>query len=498
MRPLLVSSVLLVLCLVAVAGCLSTGSDGAGQAAVPDVYKDPRVVNHVTETNPVRVADPAQDFSKVIVTDHGAPEMHTIRALHGGSFGLDLVGYNDLTDKLNPGTAGTGWGAAGMWHQYACVAAWLGTTSIAIVDLSDPTDPTVVSQTDDPLVNGDCQFTEDGDYLFAGAYLGPGPNPAIGDQPACPRGCPGGGGINVWDTHDKANPVHILYTDTGEYHTLQVHTDPATNTTYVVQAYSGHIYRFDPQGPTLVEVTTVTPMEHDMWVGKHPVTGKWLLYSGNSSGFNIYDFDHPEDPTFISSWQPDDAQPDQQGAGCCGWHRQAQMDTLVDGKAIVVVAGEDCGGGNGLPYFMIDVTDVHEPKYVSSVEVPGHLRADTNAAHLCEFTTHEFSIHDGYLITANYHAGAWLFDIGTPERLRHPVVLGYYIPATEPATADPPFSLTGAQDLTWPWNPFVWGSFFDERGYALVGDFSSGMYLLSIPGVSGEGTVSATSASGPA
>jgi hypothetical protein len=486
---LLLPATVLALSFLAIAGCLS--DDGGKDPDVPDVYDDPRVTGHVTETSSVRLPDPGQDFSDVIVTDHGAPEAHTVRALHGDSFGLELVGYNDLSDKLNPGTAGTGWGAGGIWHEYACVAAWLGTTAIAIVDISDPTQPTVVSQTDDPLVNGDCQFTADGDYLFAGAYLSAAGTAGLENPPSCfttvfPRGCPGGGGINVWDVHDKANPVHILFTDTGEYHTLQVHTDPVTNVTYVIQAYSGHIYRFNPGPPaTLEEVTQVQPMAHDMWVGKHPVTGHYYLYTGNGSGFNAYTFDDPLQPEFAGGWQPDDSQPDQQAGGCCGWHRQAQLETLIDGKAILVVAGEDCGGGNGLPYFAIDITDIAEPKYVSSFEVPGHLQADQNAAHLCEFTTHEFSIHDGYVITANYHAGAWLFDIGSPERLQHPVVLGYYVPATEPATNDPPFSITGAQDLTWPWNPFVWGTFFDERGYILMGDFSSGMYMLSIPGVSG-------------
>jgi hypothetical protein len=166
-------------------------------------------------------------------------------------------------------------------------------------------------------------------------------------------------------------------------------------------------------------------------------------------------------------------------AGCCGWHRQATVDQLIDGKAIAVVAGEACGAGYTLPYFVMDVTDPTAPKVLSKWEIPGK-PVSTDKEHLCEMSPHEFAVFDGYVVTGNYHAGVWLFDIGSKERLLHPVTLGYYIPDEEPATKSGP---AGAQDLTFPWNPFVWGAFFDERGYVLAGDFSSGVYMIDIPGL---------------
>jgi hypothetical protein len=470
------SSVLLLL-----SGCLQSSKQPASGVDLSNV---PVVSSH-------RLADPHKEseFSKVIIGDHGAPEMHSIRSLHTGLMsGIEKVGWNPLVDKANPGAVGTGWGAAGLWTTYACVAQFAGTGAIAIVDIKDPAKPTVLSQVDDPLVNGDCQFTDDGDYLFAGAYIGPGPNPKVGEQPACPSGCPGGGGINVWDVHDKSNPRHILYTDTGEYHTLHLWTT-ARNETFVVQAYSGHIYRFDPTGPALVVVNTITPMQHDMWISKHPITHQTLLYSGSSKGFVIYDFDRliagaNATTGQVGEWVPDDdpgVSAEQLRGGCCGWHRQATVDQLIDGKAVAVVAGEACGAGYTLPYFVMDVTDPSNPKVLSSWEIPGK-PVSTDKEHLCEMSPHEFAVHDGYVVTGNYHAGVWLFDIGNAERLRHPVTLGFYVPADEPATA--PGSLgVGAQDLTFPWNPFVWGAFFDDRGYILAGDFSSGVYMLKVPGL---------------
>lgn len=458
------------------AGCLS--NDDAG-----DSLNDPR--DTAASVTAQRLPDPGKEdeYAAVVIGNHGAPMMHTVRALHGGADFLKEVGWNPLTDKLPPGAAGTGWGAAGLWQNYACVAQFAGTGAIAIVDVTDPANLIVTAQVDDPLVNGDCQFTQDGNYMFAGAYLAGAEYPDAGEQPACPHGCPGGGGINVWDTSDKSNPVHILYENTGEYHTLQVHTDPDTNQTYVVQAYSGHIYRFDPDGPVLIEVTTITPMEHDMWISTHPITGDVLLYTGSGKGFTVYDFDDPEDPKEIGVWDYENdpvVTPEDLRRGCCGWHRQATVDQLVDGKAIAIVAGEACGDGYTLPYFVIDVTDPTSPKALGKWEVPGKPET-TDPAHLCEMSPHEFAVHDGYVVTGNYHAGVWLFDVGSAERLVKPVTLGYYIPAREPATDD---GAMGAQDLTFPWNPFVWGAFFDDRGYILAGDFSSGVYMLEVPGIS--------------
>ncbi|MEK6985687.1 MAG: hypothetical protein AABX89_04825 [Candidatus Thermoplasmatota archaeon] len=456
----------------ALAGCMASTDDSTSTDG-PDLTNIPSV-------SPTRIADPGTDFSGVVVTDHGAPGMHTIRALHGGSAFLEQVGYNALTDNINPGAVGTGWGAAGLWRTYACFAQFAGTGAISIVDIADPIAPVVLSTVDDPLVNGDCQFTDDGNYMLAGAYLAGAEYPDFGEQPICPQGCPAGGGINVWDVHDKSNPVHILYTNTGEYHTLQLYFDPITNATYVIQAYSGNIYRFDPNVPALGLVATVTPMEHDMWLARHPITGQSLLYTGSGGGFIIYDFADPSDPKEIGLWNAEEGA--EQNAG---WHRQASVDQLIDGMAVVVVAGEDCGKGNSLPYSTVDVSDPTNPITLGTWSVPGNPRSDAQEtpAHLCEFSPHEFSVFDGYVAAGNYHAGTWLFDIGSAERVRNPVTLGYHIPATEPLTEEPVF---GAQDLTFVWNPFVWGSFFDERGYIIAGDFSSGMYVLKVPGVTQE------------
>lgn len=446
----------------ALAGCVQT----------PDV--DPAAVAGEGGLSAERLPVPDVDFSGVIVADHGVPNAHAVRALHHGSHGFEVVGYDPLTDKTPAGSVGTGWGAIGLWKNYACVAQLAGTGSVAIVDITDPADPVVTAQTEDGFVNGDCEFTADGDFLFAGAYLSALPSLApLQGLPIPGAGDVAGSGIHVWDVSDKSSPKHVLFSDTGDYHTHFLHTNG--NGTYLVQAYTGNIYKFDPSGPSLDLVTSITPMDHDMWVAKHPVTGKTLLFSGAGQGTVIYDYDDPEAPALLGEWQPEE------GTRFEGWHRQATVDQLVDGRAILVAAGENCNDGKTEPYVTLDITDVTQPKLLGAWELPGQPENPAYAANLCTFSPHEFSVFDGYVVSGNYHAGIWLFDVGTPERAAAPVTLGYFLPDHEPLQHG-----GTPQGYQFPWQPFVWGAFFDERGYVLAADASSGLYVLKIPGVTRE------------
>lgn len=456
MRSLAVAAALVLL----LVGCVAPAADlDAGASAGAGVVTSERL------------AAPDVDFASVIVADHGGPNAgHAARPLHKGIQGFEVVGHTPLLDKAPLGSAGTGWGAIGIWKNYACVAQLAGTGSIAIVDIADPAKPTVLAQTEDGFVNGDCEFTADGNYLFAGAYLSAAPSV----EPLMDLPIPGAGdlaapGMHVWDVTDKSNPKHILYSDTGDYHTHFLHTN--ANGTYLVQAYTGKIYKFDPAGPTYEQVAEITPMEHDMWVAKHPVTGRTYLYSGAGQGVVIYDYEDPENPFQVGEWQPEE------GARTEAWHRQATVDQLVDGKALLIAAGENCSDGKTEPYAVFDITDPANPLFLAEWELPG--KPEAKGANLCTFSPHELSVFDGYVASGNYHAGVWLFDVGSAERMMAPATLGYFIPDVEPVGPR-------AGTLPFPWAPFVWGAFFDERGYVLTADAGSGLYILKVPGVTPE------------
>lgn len=449
--PLLAAFVLLV------AGCVSP-------AAVT-----PQAVGDASSVTMDRLPVPETDFSKVVTPDHGAPNAHVVRALHKGIEGMELVGHDPLTDKLPPGAAGTGWGAIGLWKNFACVAQLAGTGSVAIVDIADPAKPVVKAQTADAFVNGDCEFTADGKYLFAGAYIGV--ETPVSQRPPQTVGplVARTSGVAIWNVEDKSSPKFLMYSPTGEFHTHMLHTNE--NGTYLVQAYTGKIYKFDAEAPALEQVAQAQPMDHDMWIAKHLITGQTLLFSGAGAGLIIYDYDDPEHPEPIGEWQPE------KGDRTEAWHRQATVDQLVDGKMLLIAAGENCSDGKTEPYGVFDVTDPTMPTFVSTWELPG--KPEAKGANLCTFSPHEFSVFDGYVVSGNYHAGVWLFDIGNAERMAAPPTLGYYLPDKEPVGPR-------AGTLPFTWAPFVWGAFFDERGYVVTADAGSGLYVLKIPGVTKE------------
>lgn len=94
-------------------------------------------------------------------------------------------------------------------------------------------------------------------------------------------------------------------------------------------------------------------------------------------------------------------------------------------------------------------------------------------------SAHEFETWNGYVACGNYHAGLWLFDIGTLERAKDPVTLGYYLPHEVPATG------LGTHNTAFAFNPYTWGGYFDERGYVYTADWGSGLYVLKFDGTAG-------------
>jgi hypothetical protein len=461
------SAVLLVL----LAGCLSapapiTNDPGAGEPTFGG------------EATKARLPVPDFDFSHVIDPDHGGLwNGHALPELHTGAYGLTLVGYNPMTDVMTGESAtgqDSGYGALDTWGRYVCVTHFAGTGGVTIVDIQDLAKPRILSSVDSGMVNSDCQFTDDGNYLLLAAYAGvgtgvPGAPPPAGDA--------GSNGVLVYDVHDKARPRFLFLdnhgagaagTTSSAYH--NVFTATINGTIYVFQTYTGNVLSFTPGDLELKMRARVDKSDHDMWVGRHPVTGRWIMITGAGDGTRVYDMEDPGDPKVLGEWEGHD--------GYQGWHRQWPLSNTVDGHALMLVAGEDCGGGAGLPYTVLDFTDPADLVELGHWQIPNR-PVPPPGAHLCELTTHEFESWDGYVATGNYHAGLWLLDIGSMERAREPVALAYYLPhevaQLRGGTTNKPFY----------WNPDVWGGYFDERGYVLAADWASGLYVLRFGATAG-------------
>jgi hypothetical protein len=472
---------LLVLAALLAAGCLSalepTPTTVLGKQAAAGIYG---------AVTPDRIPPPDQDLSKAIASDHGAPYLHILPMLHNGSYRLSLVGYNPLT-RMGQGdnvvTANSGYTAVTVWHDLACVSHFAGSGGeggATIVNISDPANPVVVASIMDFAIGSRCQFTDDGKFLLYSAYGGvnPGPNaPGAAGPMLGPVTDAGSYGITVFDATDKAHPKYLFHDSQGqapgansvggsEYHNFDVVAINGTN--YIFQTYTGNILALAPDGKSMKIVSHVEHSDHDMWVGRHPITGQWMMATGAGSGTAVYNLEDPTHPVLVGGWQAH--------ANYTGWHRQFPLLQTVDGHAFLVVAGEECGNGDSLPYTVLDWTDPTNITELGHWQIPGN-PAIKEPGQLCSMNSHEFTTWDGYVATGNYHAGVWVFDIGTSDRAKSPVTIGYYLPDENPMQHG---GMPG-RNTPFAWNPDVWGAYFDSRGYIVTADWYSGFYVLKFP-----------------
>lgn len=463
--PLLVAAVLLA------AGCLSP----APTTAPSDDAAAPLGKPASAERAPAA----SEDLSGAIASDHGAPYLHAARSLHEGSYGMELVGYNPLTipgagdpPEMQDGA----YIAMDLWNDtLACVAHFVGgggaMGGATIVDITDPANPTWLSSVSSPAWNSDCQFTDDGRFLLLGTYLredAAAALPVVGEALRM--------GLDVFDVTDPKQPKLVLHDEQGmegeggadAYHNL--YTAKIGGTNWIVQTYTGNVLKLAEDGSSVEIVATVEHTDHDMWVGKHPVTGRWSMVTGAYPGTVVYDFEDPTDPALLSTWEAHD--------GLTGWHRQWPLAELVEGRALMVVAGEECDNGKSLPYTVLDWTDPEDIVELGNWIIPG--APEVKEPGMCTMNSHEFETWNGYVATGNYHAGVWLIDIGTMERARAPATIGYYEPHEDPVMHG------GAPAKPFAWAPYVWGAYFDSRGYVYAADQQTGLYVLKFAGTRGE------------
>ena len=449
--------VALALAALAVAGCLDSSDTAPGSAAPQEGW-----------VSAERIPDDGFDYAGEWDWAHGGdPAGHALASNHQHAHGVELVGYNPLTRVLEGGDPlghDASFIALDHWTDgtahYVCVAHYQAGPGggATIVDVTDPTEPTMLATVLSGMQNSDCQFTDDGRFLFVASYLGatpglPGVPPPVGDLMA--------EGVLVYDVGDKAEPRFLRHdtngADMNAYH--NVFTAKIGGTNYVFQTYTGTILALDEQTGALEAVGRLPVADHDLWVGRHPVTGQWLAITGAGPAMAIYAVDDPARPTLLAEWVPSEDK-------YTGWHRQWPVLEPVEGRALMLVAGEE-GASAADPtwYSVIDFTDP------AAIEELGHWSIPVPEA---AATQHEFESWDGYFATANYHSGMWVIDIGTLERARDPVTIGYYLPHEDPIENGGVAPPAGAS------TPNVWGAAFDDRGFIYVADRTSGLYVLRI------------------
>lgn len=406
---------------------------------------------------------PAFDFSTIVDPDHGG---HEVPMLHTNAFGLHLTGQTGVGSILPPGMRGS-ITQIDVWNGYAVTPGMENGPAFVITDIRDPAHPKPVSYFPTIADGWTARFSKDGQYLFYGCQVLGAPYAPGGvargtcrDPNAITGASSAASGVSVFDVRDKAHPRFVDFIEVGGSHNIQAAFIDGYD--YVVTAKTA-ILKFDRATQRLYPVAEV-PGTHDATVVKHPVTGDWLLYTGTKE-LAIYNINDPASPvTVLDAGQWKDG---------TGWHDQVAFPYLVDGRALLALSGESFSSTSGLPdkVTIADITDPAHPKKLSMWVPP--------FASQLPWASYTFSVHEmaatpqGQLAVSWYHGGVWVIDLSTKERQEKPVTLAAFQPSKDINVVPSDFAQTPV-----PMVPFVWSAAWDQRGYLVVPDMHTGVYVV--------------------
>lgn len=458
-----------------VAGCLS--DDGADD--------DPTGGEPSQVLAPVSPEGPDFDFGSVVDSTHPG---HSVASLHTAGRGLELVGHAGLGEILPPTTRGS-ITSIDIHGDYAVVGGMEGGLAFAIVDLSDRANPRAVGWAPTAADGWTARFSGDGNTVFYGCQmLGATGSPtanAVGTctdpdevhAPSTPVSPTNPGGVSAWDVTDKTNPTFLDFLPAPGSHNIYAQVIDGVD--YIFTA-STAIIKWDNATKTLEQVADVAG-QHDQTVVRHPVTGDWLLFVG-SGELTIWNVNNPADPQLVYEPDPDTPAP------WTGWHDQAVVPGLVDGRAILLLAGETGvypGGGEAPPDIVsvVDITNPVAPVLLSQWSPPFSVPLP--------YASYLYSVHEmaatptGQVSIAWYHAGVWVIDVSTQERQGGPTILAAYQPHEDIDITPSTFAQTPL-----PYVPFVWSAAWMADGHLVVPDMHTGVYVLEPewglhPGVDG-------------
>ena len=429
--------------LILVAGCVTPPSE------LPDAEPGP-----APTFAPLVPPAPDFDFASIVDPDHAS---HQAPHLHEAGHGLTLVGHTGIAPVVPPGVTGS-ISAIDIAGTYALVAGYQGDLAFAIVDISDPAAPSPVSA----FVGGGnprtARFSDDGNYVFYGCESPGSPTPLSRACDGSPLAVDAPSGIVAVDVTDKAAPKFVTFLAAGGAHNVFVTSIGGVDHVFTA---STEILAFDREAGELKRVAEV-PGVHDATVARHPVTNDLLLFTGTGE-LAIYNVSDPAQPQLV--YEGEDAE-------WVGWHDQVLVPGLVDGRAILLLGGESFQGADqGGVVYVVDVTDPAAPQLVGEW-TPPFMPSLPWVSYL--FSMHEMAATPtGQVAVSWNHGGVWVIDVSTRERQAAPVTLAAYQPHETPDVVP---SL-GASSPLWML-PRVWGAGWDARGYLVVPDMLTGVYVL--------------------
>lgn len=471
MRPLVLAATVL---FVALAGCIGTPADDAA-----DTQQDEDTLANVA-------AQIEQQH------DHDDAREHDL------AWNLERVGYHtgyeDPDNAPNePASFSEGFRGFAVHGDHAYLCRGGEDSGVAIVDVSEPSEPTFAAHFSMPQCN-DVVVGEEGRWVLAGTQRNP-----ISDVPqeseAGPASAPRG--AYLIDAEDPTNPTFESFHETpyNGVHTLTSYATDDGRQLFMVQSYD--LYStVDPTGQAplpapdgaapvthrtvvteLVEApdgthqlervstysatgsTVENPEEqiivHDAIVRENPVDGnRYLIVAYWDLGVHIVDFEDPSNPQLVGTY--DDFSPSEYA----NIHRADAFPTLVDGKWVIVSEPEIAGADETGQLTFVDASDPENPTKLGHWTLPGDLKITEPYL----FSPHNFrTTEDGRVYLGHFHAGVWGISVDGPGSLEEPATIAGYEPTAPQA---PP-----------PGGPMTWGvELQDGLVYAI--DSPTGLHVL--------------------
>lgn len=449
-----------------------------------------------------------------LLQSHDSERGHFDAALHNATWNLELVGYHNGVDESGDPDAINAVSPTGHYTELAVTAdyAYLSRTSgdgsfggFTIIDIRDPAQPRHEGEFLG-LGSADIEVNDDQTLAFlatqrnmpeqiAGSVAG-----AQDPRAGLPRG------IYVVDIEQKDAPTldsfvplpvngpHTItwfrHPDGNQYLvtcTYDLVTDPGTGallgTLPITQRVILYRVLQEPGAPaTLVPTGQFTIPEqapagklflpHDTRVQVHPTydgSDKVLLYIAYwDKGLRIVDITTPTSPQFTEIGRSTDFAPSRLN----NLHLAQPFDEPIAGRHVTVTQPEipQVDGETGQLTFF-DTSDPTHPVKLGHWTLPPGEQGQLGITDF-DFSPHNFDLWDGKVALGHFHAGVWVIDAGTAERLESPKSVGVYMPNL-PRTDSPTRQ------------PAVWGVFVQEiEGEPLlfVSDEATGLHILRYTG----------------
>ncbi|MBW3581722.1 MAG: hypothetical protein KY455_01365 [Euryarchaeota archaeon] len=204
----------------------------------------------------------------------------------------------------------------------------------------------------------------------------------------------------------------------------------------------------------------------DGWMQKHPATGQSLAYLVGGPWFIVLDISDPETPKRLGMWS--DVVAGREGA-VGNLHSAFPLRELVNGRHYTVIGPEFGGHPDGMPSGVVWVLDTTDPNHVFEVAA-WTLPHEVDWSGTYMFSNHYLTAWNGTVFVSMYHGGVWALDLSviTPGAFVQLPSVGVFMPV------DP--ELESA--ITFRWTPTLEEALSFDDGTLLTFDSMTGLWTF--------------------